>query len=186
MNASLNFDSWSFLHTFSVTPLLRYFALFQLWVVFSSVFKDFFACTITTLLTISSQRSSITSGNLSGSFNLVNGVLFHPSLCWRRTLWSFLPRRLIYIPQELEILLKETVRTMDYRCEDGTPWSPVIGQCPESWTTHISLGTWQVQKVLIQKCQDFKGSKAFISAIFEFVKFPTRYAWSNIRISIQY
>jgi hypothetical protein len=30
-------------------------------------------------------------------------------------------------------------------------------------------------------CQDFRGSKAFVSAIFEFVKFPMRYEWSNIR-----
>jgi hypothetical protein len=35
--------------------------------------------------------------------------------------------------------------------------------------------------LLIQKCQDFRSSKAFVSAIFEFVKFPTSYEWSNIR-----
>ncbi len=33
----------------------------------------------------------------------------------------------------------------------------------------------------MQKYQDFGGSKAFVSAIFEFVKFPTRYEWSNIK-----
>ncbi len=38
-----------------------------------------------------------------------------------------------------------------------------------------SLGNQQVRKLLIQKFQDFRGSKAFVSAIFEFVKFPTRY-----------
>jgi hypothetical protein len=39
--------------------------------------------------------------------------------------------------------------------------------------------------LLIQKCQDFRGSEAFVSAIFEFVKFPTRYACSNIRRLVQ-
>jgi hypothetical protein len=39
--------------------------------------------------------------------------------------------------------------------------------------------------LLIQKCQDFRGCKAFVSAIFEFVKFPTRYEWSNIRGTVQ-
>ncbi len=43
-----------------------------------------------------------------------------------------------------------------------------------------------VRKLLIQKCQDFRGSKAFVSAIFEFVKFPTGYEWSNIRRPVQY
>jgi hypothetical protein len=37
----------------------------------------------------------------------------------------------------------------------------------------------------MQKCQDFRGSKAFVSAIFEFVKFPTRYEWSKIRGTVQ-
>jgi hypothetical protein len=34
--------------------------------------------------------------------------------------------------------------------------------------------------LLIQKCQDFRGSKGIVSGIFEFVKFPTRYEWSGI------
>ncbi len=51
--------------------------------------------------------------------------------------------------------------------------------------THISLGNKQVQKLLIQMCQDFRGSKAFVTAIFEFFKFPTRYKWSNIRRPVQ-
>jgi hypothetical protein len=34
----------------------------------------------------------------------------------------------------------------------------------------------------MENCQDFRGSNAFGSAIFEFVKFPTRYEWSNINI----
>jgi hypothetical protein len=33
---------------------------------------------------------------------------------------------------------------------------------------HISFGNEQVRKLLIQKCQDFRGSKAFVSAIFNF------------------
>ncbi len=39
--------------------------------------------------------------------------------------------------------------------------------------------------MLIQKCQDFRGSKAFVSALFEFVMLPTRYEWSNIRGTVQ-
>jgi hypothetical protein len=34
-------------------------------------------------------------------------------------------------------------------------------------------------------CQDFRGSKGFVSAIFEFVKFPTKDEWSNIRRHVQ-
>ncbi len=49
----------------------------------------------------------------------------------------------------------------------------------------ISLRNQQVRKMLIQKCEDFKGSKAFVSAIFEFVKFPTRYEWCNIKGTVQ-
>ncbi len=41
------------------------------------------------------------------------------------------------------------------------------------------------KKMLIQKCQDFRGSEAFVSAIFEFVKFPTRYEGSIIRGTVQ-
>ncbi len=63
--------------------------------------------------------------------------------------------------------------------------SPIIGQRPESWTTHISLGNQKVRKLLKQKCQDSRGSKAFVSAIFKFVKIPTRYEWSNIRGTVQ-
>jgi hypothetical protein len=36
------------------------------------------------------------------------------------------------------------------------------------------ISCWEInklKKLLIQKCQDFRGSKAFVSAIFEFVKF---------------
>jgi hypothetical protein len=33
---------------------------------------------------------------------------------------------------------------------------------------------------------DLRGSKAFVSAIFEFVKFPTRNEWSNIGRPVQY
>ncbi len=47
------------------------------------------------------------------------------------------------------------------------------------------IGKLTSRKLLIQKCQDFRGSKAFVSAIFEFVKFPTRYDWSNIRRPVQ-
>jgi hypothetical protein len=39
--------------------------------------------------------------------------------------------------------------------------------------------------LLIQKCQDFRGSKAFVSVISEFVKFPTRYEWSDIKRPVQ-
>jgi hypothetical protein len=34
-------------------------------------------------------------------------------------------------------------------------------------------------------CQDLRSSKAFVSAIFEYVKLPTRYEWSNIRRPLQ-
>ncbi len=37
----------------------------------------------------------------------------------------------------------------------------------------------------INKCLDFRGSEAFDAAIFEFVKFPTRCEWSNIRKPVQ-
>jgi hypothetical protein len=40
-------------------------------------------------------------------------------------------------------------------------------------------------KIADTKCQDFRCSKAFVSAIFEFVKVPTRYEWSNIRRPVQ-
>jgi hypothetical protein len=55
------------------------------------------------------------------------------------------------------------------------------------WTVHLILdhsyivGKLTSSKIADQKCQDFKGSKAFVSAIFELVKYPTRYEWSNIR-----
>jgi hypothetical protein len=39
--------------------------------------------------------------------------------------------------------------------------------------------------LLIQKYQGFRGSKAFVSAIFEFFKFTMRYEWSNIRGTVQ-
>ncbi len=61
----------------------------------------------------------------------------------------------------------------------------LLDSAPKFWTTHISLGNQQVRKLLIQKCLNFRGSKAFDSAIFEFVKFPTRYEWSNIRGTVQ-
>jgi hypothetical protein len=32
-----------------------------------------------------------------------------------------------------------------------TPLSPIIGQVSQYWTTHISWGTWQIQKLLKQK-----------------------------------
>jgi hypothetical protein len=32
-----------------------------------------------------------------------------------------------------------------------TPQSPILGQCPLYWTTHTSLGTWQIQKLLKKK-----------------------------------
>jgi hypothetical protein len=35
--------------------------------------------------------------------------------------------------------------------------------------------------LLIQKCQDLRGFKAFFSAIFEFVDFPGEADYSNIR-----
>jgi hypothetical protein len=38
---------------------------------------------------------------------------------------------------------------------------------------------------LLKKGPDFRGSKAFVSAISEFVNFPTRYEWSNIRGTAQ-
>ncbi len=44
---------------------------------------------------------------------------------------------------------------------------------------HSYLVGKQVRKLLMQKCQDFRGSKAFVSAIFEFVKFATRYRMSG-------
>jgi hypothetical protein len=50
------------------------------------------------------------------------------------------------------------------------------------------ISHWEIYKfenLLIQKCQDFRGSKAFVSAIFEFVMFPTGCDWSNIRRPIQ-
>jgi hypothetical protein len=36
----------------------------------------------------------------------------------------------------------------------------------------------------MQKWQDFRGSKDFVSAIFEFVKVSTRDEWSNIRSTV--
>jgi hypothetical protein len=47
------------------------------------------------------------------------------------------------------------------------------------------LGNQQVRKLLIQKRQDLRRSKAFVPSIFELVKFPTIYAWSNIRGTVQ-
>jgi hypothetical protein len=34
---------------------------------------------------------------------------------------------------------------------DVTPRSPIIGQVSWFWSTHISLGTWHIQKLLKQK-----------------------------------
>ncbi len=59
------------------------------------------------------------------------------------------------------------------------------------WTVPLILdhsylvGKLTSRNLLIQKCQDFRDSKAFVSAIFVFVKFPTRYEWSNIRRPVQ-
>jgi hypothetical protein len=50
---------------------------------------------------------------------------------------------------------------------------------------HISLGNEQVRELLIQKCQDLRGSKAFVSAILEVANFPKIYEWSNIRRPVQ-
>jgi hypothetical protein len=59
------------------------------------------------------------------------------------------------------------------------------------WTVPLILdhshlvGKLTSSNLLIQKCQDFRCSKAFISAILEFVKFPTRYEWFKIRRPVQ-
>ncbi len=59
------------------------------------------------------------------------------------------------------------------------------------WTVPLILdhsylvGKLTNSKLLIQKCQDFRGSKVFVSAIFEFVKFPTIYEWSKIWGTVQ-
>jgi hypothetical protein len=49
------------------------------------------------------------------------------------------------------------------------------------------ISRWEMNK--FENCwykrQDFRGSKAFVSTIFEFVKFPTRYEWSNIKWPVQ-
>jgi hypothetical protein len=47
------------------------------------------------------------------------------------------------------------------------------------------VGKLTGSKIAVIKGQDFRGSKAFVSAIYEFVKFPTRYEWSNIRGIVQ-
>ncbi len=49
----------------------------------------------------------------------------------------------------------------------------------------VSPRSQPVRKLLMQKCQDFRTSKAFVSAIFEVVKFPRRYQWSKIRDTVQ-
>ncbi len=59
------------------------------------------------------------------------------------------------------------------------------------WTVPLILdhsyvvGKLTSLKIADKKCQDFRGSKAFVSEIFEFVMFPTRYEWSNIRRPVQ-
>ncbi len=59
------------------------------------------------------------------------------------------------------------------------------------WTVPLILdhsylvGKLTVRKLLIHKFQNFRGSKAFVSASFEFVEFPTKYEWSNIRRPVQ-
>jgi hypothetical protein len=40
-------------------------------------------------------------------------------------------------------------------------------------------------KIAETKVSGYKGSKVFVSAIFEFVDFPTRYEWSNITRLVQ-
>ncbi len=40
-------------------------------------------------------------------------------------------------------------------------------------------------KIADTKCQNFRSSKVFVSALFEFVKFPTKYELSNIRRPVQ-
>jgi hypothetical protein len=57
--------------------------------------------------------------------------------------------------------------------------APNLGPLISRWEIN------QVRKLLIQKCQDFRGSKAFVQQFFEFVKVPTRYEWSNIRGTVQ-
>jgi hypothetical protein len=49
------------------------------------------------------------------------------------------------------------------------------------------ISRWEMNKFenCWLKCQVFRCSKAFVSAIFEVVEFPTRYEWSSIRRSVQ-
>jgi hypothetical protein len=54
---------------------------------------------------------------------------------------------------------------------------------PESLTTGVIRSKFELK--LIQKRQDFISSKTFVSAGFEFVKFPTRYEWSIITGTVQ-
>jgi hypothetical protein len=47
------------------------------------------------------------------------------------------------------------------------------------------VGKYTSSKIAGSKVSGFYNSKAFVSAIFEFVKFPTRFEWSNIRRLVQ-
>jgi hypothetical protein len=56
--------------------------------------------------------------------------------------------------------------------------APNLGPLTSRWEINKFENCWY-------KSQDFRGSNAFVSAIFEFAKFPTRYEWSNIRRPVQ-
>ncbi len=49
------------------------------------------------------------------------------------------------------------------------------------------ISRWEINKFenYWYKCQNFTGSKAVVSEISEFVNFPTRYEWFNIRGTVQ-
>ncbi len=66
--------------------------------------------------------------------------------------------------------------TTDYLLLDSAPnFGPLISR----WKINKFENCW------FPKCQDVWGSKGFVSAIVEFVKFPTSYEWSNIRRPVQ-
>ncbi len=95
--------------------------------------------------------------------------------------------------QGKKIVLKMNGKEIDHLCIHR---QTLLQSCHDGYPNHLLLNSapnlgplisrWEINKFrkLIQKCQDFRGS-AFVSAIIEFVKFPTRYEWSNIRRPVQ-
>ncbi len=68
----------------------------------------------------------------------------------------------------------------------GNSYSPITYCTVPLILDHSYLvGKSTSSKIADTKVHDFRGSKAFVSAIFELVKFRTRYEWSSIRGTVQ-